>query len=523
MNRQANRGSAIGQYVIPIGHGLLHLNATGYITEYNSAGVVREDDYESGRVGSYGTEDLYQTGNTASRASLSAAYEARFGDVDASMLLFTIYRTMRLREDWTGFLLDEQEPTQEPHGQRGDLIDFHYDEITFGSRGAARWHGNVLGLRQEVEAGYFARIDHTDSTQWRIDSAAQVPYAIDADLSSILGDIGVYLDGNVHFLPWLSVRGGVRADMFLFDVLNNCADTSVDSPSKTSPEIDITCLSELQNGVYREPFQLSTTGDGAIMPRATLVLGPIEHFEFDASIGDGIRSIDPSYIAQGLLTPFVNLQSRDLGVSYANGLGTWGSLAAKSVFFQTHVDQDLLFDPTEGRNTLSNGSTRTGWAGSVRATGNFFDLAANATLVKAVFSDTGQCAPYCGLLVPYVPDLVLRGDLTLFHEVPWKPLFKPIRATLGYGVSYVGHRPLPYGDISDVIFLSDASLGLGWSIFNLRLSSQNLFNARYKLGQYNYASDFQPGTVPTLVPERAFTAGAPRTVFLSISATLGGG
>ena len=28
--------------------------------------------------------------------------------------------------------------------------------------------------------------------------------------------------------------------------------------------------------------------------------------------------------------------------------------------FQTHVDEDLIFDPTEGRNTLAGGSTRTG-------------------------------------------------------------------------------------------------------------------------------------------------------------------
>ncbi len=515
-NRQAKRGTAIGQYETALGHnGTLRINATAYLTEYNNAGVVREDDYDSGRVGFYGTEDPNQTGNSSSRASISATYEGRFREFDVSQQLFVIDRTMRLRENWTGFIQDVQQPMQSPHDQRGDLIDFHFDALTIGGRGVARWHGSALGLRQEAEAGYFARFDQTTSQQYRIAAGSNAPYLTDADLTSSLGDVGVYLDGNVHLVPWLALRGGVRADMFLFDVLNNCAVQSADNPSKSSLEIDAPCLSESEHGLYREPFQRSTTGSGAVMPRGTLALGPFDHFELNVSVGNGIRSVDPSYVSQGLATPFVNVQSRDAGVSYANTFAGALSLSAKSIFFQTHVDQDLLFDPTAGRNTLANGTTRTGWSGSARALGSFFDVTANATLVKATFDDTG-------LLVPYVPDLVLRGDAALFRELPWRLDGKPVRATIGYGVSYVGKRPLPYGETSDEIFISDASAAVGWSIWNLRLTGQNLFNVRYKLGEYNYASDFHSAPAPTLAPERSFTAGAPQQIMLSLSATLGG-
>ena len=521
VNRQAKRGTAVGQYEAPLGaNGKLRVNATAYVTEYNNAGVVREDDYDSGRVGFYGTEDPNQTGNEASRVSLSATYEGRFQAMDISQQLFLIDRTMRLRENWTGFIDDVQEPTQSLHDQRGDLIDFPgiLDEVTAGARGVARWHGTGLGLRQEFEGGYFGRIDQTGSTQYRIAAGTNAPYKTDADFESTLGDIGVYVDGNVHFFPWLALRGGVRTEMFLFDVLDNCAVQSVDNPSKVSTEIDLSCLSELEHGAYREPFQRSTTASGVVMPRGTLVVGPFDHFEhFSAERRQRqVRSVDPSYVAQGLQTPFVSVQSRDLGVSYAGAVGAT-SLTAKSVLFQTHVDQDLIFDPSAGRNTLAGGSTRTGWAGSmVRVcSGRFFDIAANATLVKATFDDTG-------LLVPYVPDVVLRGDAAFFHELPWKIAEKPVRVTVGYGVSYVGHRPLPYGQVSDVIFLSDLSLGASWMIWNVRLTGQNIFDARYKLGEYNYASDFHSAPAPTLVPERAFTAGAPQQFMLSVSATLGG-
>ncbi|HEY3821027.1 MAG TPA: TonB family protein [Polyangiaceae bacterium] len=546
-NRQAKRGTAIGQWETPLGkRGTLRVNATAYATEFNNAGVVRNDDYEAGIVGFYGTEDPNQTGNTASRASLALTYEGRFKDIEVSQQLFVIDRTMRLRENWTGFLLDVQEPTQEPHPQRGDLIDFHFDSATFGGRGFARWHGEALGLRQEFEGGYFARVDQTTSTQDRIAAGNNDPYLRDADYTATLGDVGVYVDGNVHFLPWLAARGGVRADMFMFDVLNNCAIQSVDDPSPTmaAAQINQSCLSQLEHGAYVEPFLRTATSSGAIMPRGTLVAGPFDHFEFSASAGNGVRSVDPSYISQGIGTPFVSVESRDLGVSYNGELGHtmlidegggrrhfWNGgihdateITVKSEFFQTHVGQDLIFDPTQGRNTLSSGSTRTGWSGAARALGSFFDVAVNATVVKAVFDATGQCSPYCGLLVPYVPDLVLRGDAALYSDMPWRLAHKPVRATIGYGISYVGQRPLPYGQLSDVIFISDASLGFGWTIWNLRLSGQNIFDSKYKLGEYNYASNFQKYLpAPTLAPERSFTAGAPRAVMLTLSATLGGG
>jgi TonB family protein len=517
-NRQAKRGTAVGQYEIPLGQrGVVRVNATAYATEYASAGVVREDDYQSGRVGFYGTEDPNQVGNTASRVSVAATYENRYQQMDVSQQLFVIDRSMRLLEDWTGFLGDVQLPTQSPHTQRGDLADFHFDELTFGGRGFARWHGEAFGLRQELEGGYFARVDQTTSTQYRDMAANGDPYLTDADLTSTLGDVGVYADGNVRVTPWLGLRGGVRADMFLFDVFNGCAANAaqgVDSPSKTSLEVDQPCLSEIEHGAYREPIARASTGSGAIMPRASLVVGPFDHFEVTASAGNGVRSVDPSYVAQGLVTPFVSVQSQDLGVAYGSQLGAV-NVAARSVFFRTHADQDLLFDPSEGRSTLASGSTRDGWSGSVRALGSFFDVAANATLVKATFDDTH-------LLVPYVPDLVVRGDVAFFRDLPWRVGHEAVRASVGYGVSYVGQRPLPYSELSDVIFVSDASVGLGWSAWNLRLEAQNLFDARYKLGEYNYASDFHSQPEPTLAPERAFTAGAPRTILFSLSATLGG-
>jgi outer membrane receptor protein involved in Fe transport len=76
--------------------------------------------------------------------------------------------------------------------------------------------------------------------------------------------------------------------------------------------------------------------------------------------------------------------------------------------------------------------------------------------------------------------------------------------------------------VSQPIFTVDASVGLSWTHYELRLAATNLLDRRYRLGEYNQASDFHSQPQPTLVPERAFTAGAPRALVLGIGVNFGG-
>src|SRR5205085_746705 len=116
-NRDAQRGSAIGQYEGRLGtRGSYRLTAQAYATHFHSAGVVREDDYASGRIGFYDSYGLLGTtreqvpeGGDASRYSLAADLESRAGDMTFAAQTFVIKRDMRLVENFTGFLLDVQE------------------------------------------------------------------------------------------------------------------------------------------------------------------------------------------------------------------------------------------------------------------------------------------------------------------------------------------------------------------------------------------------------------------------------
>jgi TonB family protein len=517
-NRDALRGTAMGQYEGTIGdRGSYRLTAQAYSTHYHSAGVIREDDYQAGRIGFYDMYDPKQGGD-ASRYSVAGDIQTRVDQTTLEQQVFVIRRDMRLREDFTGFLLDVQEPLQPLHQQRGDLLDLLVGETTFGARGFARLQAKALGQSQQLEFGYFARGDKVSGLQQRIDNQTNQPYLTEADLDSSLGDIGVYAAADLRPVSWATVRGGVRSEVFTYTANNLCAVEDVAHPS--TPTGGASCLTEADFGAHVEPNHVSSTAAATLLPRATLILGPFGGFSLSANYGQGAQSIDPIYITQDVKTPFATVTAYDGGVSYARSFEHF-ALSARSIGFITHLDKDLVFNEVAGRNILGAGTTRTGWIVAMRATGAFFDESVNATFVKSTYDDTH-------LLVPYVPDIVVRSDTSVFATLPLRIAGHPLEGVATAGISYIGPRALPYGERSDDIFTIDTSATVTWRSYSLGLVVTNLLNAQYRLGEYNYASNFQPflpqtqPSEPTLAPMRQFTAGAPRGFFGTFSITFGG-
>ncbi|HEX3696209.1 MAG TPA: TonB-dependent receptor [Polyangia bacterium] len=515
VNRAATRTSAMAQYEIGLPSGAsLRVGGQAYATHFQAAGVVRQDDWQSGRVGFFGTEDPLQGGD-ASRFSAYLTYDRPAEWSALQQSLFLIRRDVRLREDITGLRTDTQNELDTLHGQRGDLIDMSDGAWTLGGPGLARWSTLVRGLRQSIDVGYLARLDLINGTQYRDTVPGNIPYKVETALQSTITDVGLYADASLRPWRWLTLRGGARVDTFSYDVLNLCAaQGDFDNPSRSRPPTNESCHDQMQLGAHREPVQRSSTGAVKLMPRVTATIGPIRHFNLSLSYGEGVRSIDPAYIPQDLATPFASVRAYEGGVTYtSNFRGV--DVSARSIFFATKVDHDLVFSQTTGSNVLANGTTRLGWAAALRLLGSFFDEAANLTLVRPTFDDTHH-------QISYVPTLVFREDGALFRELPWNAAGRPFRTSLGVGWTYVGRRALPYNQQSDVISVVDATASVAMGGWEISLAVTNLFDRRYRLGEFNYASDFGCAPEPTLIPARHFTAGAPRGVFVSLSGTFGG-
>lgn len=514
-NRDAQRASAVAQYEGRFGAtGSYRVTAQGYSANYHSAGVIRDDDYRAGRIGFFDTYDTRQGGDS-SRYSIAADVEEKINGTLYREQLYLIRRDLRMRKNYTGYLLDVQEPTQNPHDQRGDGIDLSVNSWTIGSRGSSRVTEKIGGLNQELEVGYSARGDFGSGTQLRVRSSNGVPYHRDIDLDYALGDIGVYADANLRFLSWLTVRGGLRANYFSYNVLDNCAQKDVRQPSRSNPPGDESCLSQSDFGAYRDPTQRSSTATAATMPRASILFTPAPGLLLSMSYGRGVRSIDPIYISQDTKTPFSKVDAIESGIVYGRTLSSMRFIA-RTTAFRTHVGQDLIFSESAGRNTLTTGTTRIGALAALRLIGTFFDENISATLVQSKFDDTDYA-------VPYIPNWVVRSDSAVHRELPFTIDGSHVTAAIGSGITYIGRRPLPYNEMGDSIFTVDASTTLSWQRYELGLEVTNLFDLRYRLGEYNYASNFQgPNQLPTLVPVRHFTAGPPRMVFISFAITFGG-
>ncbi len=508
-SRASRRGSGIGQYEARIGRtGLWRITGQAYAIDYKSAGALREDDFQAGNKGFFDTYDDWQ-GGQASRFSISSDVEQKSGGTLFKQQVFVVDSSTRLKENFTGFVSDPQQPWQRPHGQRGDRLAVQADVATLGARGSARWHTTALGQRQEFELGYFARGDSSTGAVERVQVSNAVPYAKELDLEARTANVAVYADSSLKPAPWLNLKGGLRGELVTYDVLNRCAVGEPVLPPGNGVDGDAGCFSQQPDGAYRLPGQRDTTSGSTLLPRALAVFGPFEGFSLSTAWGRGVRAIDPELVGQDAEAPFSSLTAYEGAVVFARQLGDV-ALVARSIFFQTEVEREYVFDETAGRDTLVPGTTRTGWVGALRATGDWFDVSSSLTLVRSVFDDTQ-------LPIPYVPPSVARADAALFGDLPLRFGGAALSATGSLGFTYVAPRPLPHDELSDPIATLDAAASVGWKSVEVGLEVNNVLDSHYRLGEYNYPSDFRAQATPSLEPVRHFNPGPPRSVFATLT------
>ena len=525
-NRAARLGRAMAQWEAGLGPSTtLRLLATTYATQYGSAGVLRQDDVDAGRVDFFGTYDATQGGD-ASRHMVALSLEDTRGDRTARAMVFASLRGFRLRENYTGFIEDPPAAYRSGTAQRGDAVDQTSTATTLGARASLRQRGVLGGLAQAIEAGLYGRFDLVDSMQQRLRAGTLVPYRRDFDLGDTLVDVGLYADVELRPWRWMVLRGGVRGDYFGYDVLSRCDvhDVSLGAAATT---LDALCDGRDRSGP-RDPTARRSASGLAVQPRGSVSVGPFRGVTVSASAGTGARSADPSYIADATFVPFVRVVSAEGGIAWRREFGRT-QLVLRASYFYTSVDRDLVFNQQEGRNTLAPGTVRQGVLVAGRVSNRWLDVAASATFADARFvreaADPGSTyfPADQGNQVPYAPPFVARLDGGVHGDLPIRVRGHKLAGRFGVGMTFVSARPLPYGQSSDPFFVTDASAAVRWRWIEVGVIAQNLFDARYQLGVYNYVSNFNAAASPDLLPARHFTPGAPLGVVGTLTVYLGGG
>jgi TonB family protein len=502
-----NRGGADAELIAQqgFGEGPTRYRATAMLSgaRYAQAGVLRRDDVNDGRVDFY---DVYPFATAEAQNALSARSQLSFGAEhrgaegdNTDFLLWTTYNDFRLQENYTGFL---QRSQHDPEWVgRGDLIEQTNEQLSFGGRARHRTapyrpHESVSGT---IEIGMASRLDLIDQTQNLIAAPQNETWDQRVDASITGADIGAWLDLDWKLARVVSLRGGFRVDALFYDVNDRLGNLT---PAFRSEE-------------HIEGFRRSAFGIAA-GPRVSTEVRIFPWLSALAAYGEGYRSPQARTLSDGESAPFAKVKSADVGARAR--LLPGDALELMTSAFWTHLGEDVAFDAAEGRLEPIGPTTRLGVVASGKAQPTSWSLLnASLTVVRATLDEPPPATAESpsppfeeGSALPFVAPVTLRIDAAVTPELT-RFGDAPLRGRAGIGYSYLSPRPLPFGDQAEPVSLFDALVGARYRALELTLECQNLLGSEYAAEELNFVSNWDPGGVPSRVPERHFAAGAPRT------------
>ncbi|WP_433927799.1 TonB-dependent receptor [Sorangium cellulosum] len=478
--RAASRTSFIAQGVYQPAAGLsARVMASAFAARFGSAGVLRLDDIEAGKVDRFASYDPDQGGDS-SRAQLVLDLRTA-GDAPGeglSLAPFVVLRALRLRSNFTGYLEDPAS---------GDATQQRNEAITVGATASYRLRLPLLSDRDAFEAGVVARTDWIEQSQRRLAAIDDRPTATLVDARVRATDVAGYLDASIRPARRIEVRGGLRADGLAYQVLDDAGEGAA------------------ARGAQGVHVGGKGTLDVALLPGLRAL----------ASVGQGFRSPQARSLGDGERAPFTRALSAEAGLRYADE-----RVRASAALFHARLSEDLVFDEATGRNEPVPATARTGVAlDAVAHPAPWLVSSVGLTYTRAAFTAAGG-RHAAGDLLPFVPQVVARADLAVTPRLG--ALFgRRLEARAGAGATLLHRRPLPFGEIGHDALLTDVTAHLRYDRVELGLDVYNLLDAAWFDGEFVYPSSFTRGAAPDLLPARHVTVGAPRSVFASLSLTIG--
>lgn len=508
-NRAHASARLMAQHELHLGRDTtLTLLVTGYTARFDSAGLLRDDDFRNRRLSACAADERSQffcsydnnQGGASDRQSVSLKLERHEDHHTYGMQVFGVLRHLRLRQNLTGFTTDVS-TTGEP--QRGDNAEQSYDAVTVGTRGDYTFEDKWNGRKQHFELGYFLRHDDGSAGQRRLRTEGAVPYRVNFDNAFRITNIGVHAAGNLRPTSWLTVTGGLRADGFGFAVTD-----------RNQPVLDRSGerLSEQSTDAYGLSIQ----------PRVAVEAKIGAGFAWVGSAGVGTRSSDAQALSQGEFAPFGRVYATETGIT-SKYVTPDVALDTRMLGYYTRVDRDLLFDEQAGRNVLVGSSNRFGALTSARFTSRAgIDAQTSITYAEAYLppAEASWLDLTAGNRMPYIPRWVSRTDLSARRVV--QIAHRKLRVMGALGTTYVAPRPLPANQLSPALFTADLAASLRYKSVELGVELMNVFNRMNRSSVYNYVSNFRGGNAPaSMLPVQHFSAASPRTFLASLTVHFG--
>ncbi|MES1173056.1 MAG: TonB-dependent receptor [Myxococcales bacterium] len=490
--RASQSGTVNAQYGLDLGQDShLRLLATAYGARSELAGVLRQSDVDSGQIGFYDRYP-YFTDNQGVQSS-RVIVAADFDTVSASGAHFELapwamWTSFNARQNYSGNVLSSAINPEAPGGQ-GDLWETTNRESAVGV--VSRLHAPPLRLASFVELsaepGVSVRIGHTDQSKSLLNPSSLSIWdrRLDSGLDTL--DAGAYLDAGFRLWKRARLSGGVRADLLSVSVNNRLG---YDVPASQALPGALPGSNRSAQGVAISP---RVTAEFDFVPQLTGVISYGEGFRSlqataNVATSDGISGEGPSIKEGG--KPYSKVRSYEVGLrAKARGERYTASVSA----FETHVQNELVFEATSGGFSTEGASIRRGIVAQVVAKPVTWLLASLAGSVSE--STFTTLAPGISHYVPNIPPFLLRVDVSVHHALQ-SVRGKPLTGRLGLGYTFLAGRHLTDRIKGPADHILNGHAALRYDRFELGLEGYNLLARQYADDREYYVSNWSlsPGT-----------------------------
>ncbi len=463
------RGNLLGKATMnPLGRDELVITGTFQKSQWNGSGEIPLRAVHDGSLDRFGSIDPSEGGKTLrSTGRINYHYDTPSGGRFFANAYAQYYR-FDLFTNFTFFLND---PVHGDGFQQSDR------RIVYGGDLGYRHSGRVFDMDAAATVGVQARIDDIHARLGP--QVKRAPLGTTVDSSIYEASYAPFLKLELQPTSWLRLAGGVRTEVFTFDVRNRCA-TCPDQPA-------------------------GNTSSGLVLPKMNVILGPWFRTEFFANYGEGYHSNDARSAVAQAASPLARARNYEVGVRSK----PWGPDGVELIatLWALDLKQELVFVGDAGTTEIRGASRRRGM--EVAARGQLWGplyFNGSVTWTKAEFTN--------GDAIPLAPEVTAYGALLLRWP---EGLTSQIQAT------YLGVRPLvedrsakaPSWTTFDLSERYQLPIKLAHGRLEAFFFVQNLLNAKWEQATFFFDSRLRNEAAG--VADTHFVPGSPRFVMAGLA------
>lgn len=452
----------------PLGRDELSLTATFLKAQWNGSGEIPLRAVQDGSLDRFGSIDPSEGGRTLrSTGRLNYHYDTTSG----GRLFANAYGQYSKLDLYTNFTFFLNDPIN------GDGFIQSDTRVVYGGDVGYRQAVRLMGIDGAITGGMQARVDDIHARLGPQVRRTPLGTTVDSDIQE--ASYAPYLKAELQPVSWLRLAGGVRSEVFTFNVRNRCPDCAEQPAGRTT--------------------------SGIVLPKANVTLGPWLNTEFFLNYGEGFHSNDARSAVAASSSPLARARTYETGIR----VRPWGAdrLEMIATVWALDLKRELVFVGDEGTTEIRGATTRRGV--EVAARGQVWGplyLNGSFTWTKAEFRN--------GDAIPLAPELTAYGAVLL----RW-----PEGLTTQVQATYLGVRPLtedrsikaPSWIDVDLLMRYQLPVKLSHGRLEAFLFIQNLLDTKWEQATFAFASRLQNEPAP--VTDIHFVPGVPRFVMAGVA------